>query len=342
VLDARWGLNQGFDLYSGNFDATSADVSSIGDLRRSADRVADDASMWIRAHTGQPFFAWVHFYDPHSPYVTPPAPFATRFHDPYTAEIAFADSQLGRLLPLVGQNTIVVVTADHGEGFGEHGERGHGLLLYEESLHVPLAIAGPGVPVHARVDTPVSLVDIYPTIAELIGVKVPAAVQGHSLLPLCRGSHDHATPVYAETMYPRLRFGWSELRSLRSGAQKLIESPKPEMYNVATDPRETKNLAGANIADARRNLQRTTTALEQNAPAQTAQTADLETRARLAALGYTSAGAQRSSGPLAAPRDKMDEVDALNQAREEMGRGENAEAEARLQDLVRQDSGMLE
>jgi arylsulfatase A-like enzyme/Tfp pilus assembly protein PilF len=340
VLDARWGLNQGFDLYSGNFDATSQDVSSIGDLRRSADRVADDAAIWIRAHTGQPFFAWVHFYDPHSPY-DPPQVFASRFNDPYTAEIAFADSQLGRLLTLVGPNTIVIVTADHGEGFGEHGERGHGLLLYEESLHVPLAVVGPGIP-HARVQTPVSLVDIYPTIAELVQVKVPAAVQGHSLMPLIRGSREHATPVFAETMYPRLRYGWSELRSLRTGSRKVIESTKPELYDLADDPKETHNLATGNIADARRQLQRTLAVLGTNAPAQSAQTADLESRARLAALGYVSAGAPAISGPLPSPRDKMAEVDALNRARNAIAAGNNAAAEQGLHDLVQRDGGMLE
>jgi len=340
VLDARWGLNQGFDVYSGNFDATSADVSSIGDLRRSADRVADAAADWIRPRPGKPFFAWVHFYDPHSPYA-PPETFAKRFPDPYTAEIAFVDSQLGRLQTLLGNNTIVVVTADHGEGFGEHGERGHGLLLYEESLHVPLLIAAPGV-TRTRVSTPVSLVDIYPTIADLLGLKTPAAVQGHTLVPLMTGAREHATPIYAETLYPRLRFGWSELHSLRNGSRKLIDSSRPELYDLATDPHESKELPAANIADARRALQRTLARLQTGAPAQEAQAADLETRARLAALGYISSGAAAAAGPLPSPRDKMAEVDDLNLAREDMMAGNWKNAEVRLHDLLQRDHGILE
>ena len=342
VLDARWGLNQGFDLYSGNFDATSADVTSIGDLRRPADQVADDAVAWMRAHTGKPYFAWVHFYDPHSPYA-PPQTFAHRFSDPYVAAVAFADSQLGRLMTIADQNnTIVIVTADHGEGFGEHGERGHGLLLYEETLHVPLVIAAPGMR-KTRIATPVSLVDIFPTVADLLHIKRPAAVQGHSLMPLIAGATKHDTPVYAETMYPRLRFGWSELTSLRQGARKYIDSPKPELYDLAADPPEKNNLPTTSVPDERRALRRIVASLEENAPAQTAQAADLEARARLAALGYISAGApQAPKGPLASPRDKMPEVDELNRAREEIAAGDTAAAESRLRDLVQRDGGMLE
>ena len=283
VLDARWGLNQGFDTYSGNFDATRTDVFSLADLQRPANEVIDDALPWLLTNGNQekPFFAWVHLFDPHMPYA-PPSPFRERFaNNPYAGEIAFADSQLARLLDKVDlTRTIVVIAGDHGEGFGEHGEHGHGLLLYEETLHVPLIIASPaGLPRGIRVPTPVSLVDIYPTLAELVDLQSPP-VQGHSLVPLCRGSRTHPTPIYAETLYPRRRFGWSELRALRDGSRKLIDSSRPELYDLREDPRESHDLAAARpevLRERRGELKKAVAVLEQNPATQSAAAIDADT-----------------------------------------------------------------
>ncbi len=352
VLDARWGLDQGFDVYSGSFDASSADVFSLADLQRTADRVADDALAWLGQSSEKPFFAWAHFYDPHTPYTPPPA-VGERFADPYAGEIAFTDSQLARLLKSLeerGQlrNTIVVVAADHGEGFGEHGENGHGLLLYEETLHVPLIVRAPGLAPGRRVSVPVSLVDVLPTLTELARVKAPAQVQGQSLVSLARGGDEHATPIYAETVYPRRRFGWSALRVLRDGPWKVIESSEPELYDVASDARENRDLSSARNDVLRRALHRlreTSTKLARGAASPRPSGADAESRAKLAALGYVS-GASRAGGTpdaqLPSPRKKIHRFNELTRARTELALRHFGEAEAQLRELARAEPGMLE
>jgi arylsulfatase A-like enzyme/Tfp pilus assembly protein PilF len=350
ILDARWGLNQGFDTYSGNFDATNPDVFSLADLQRPANEVVDDALRWLQSGRKEtkPFFAWVHLFDPHMPYAPPP-PFRQRYaSNPYAGEIAFADSQLARLLDEIDLNkTVVVIAGDHGEGFGEHEEHGHGLLLYEESLHVPLIIATPdGLPRGLRVATPVSLVDVYPTVAELTGLKSPPAVQGHSLVPLCRGSRAHLTPIYAETLYPRRRFGWSELHALRDGSRKLIDSSRPELYDLQGDPRELRDLAAPRpevLRERRGQLKKAVAMLEKNAATQTAPPIDAEARARLAALGYVAGPARKTAGGLLpSPRDKIRSFEQLNDARAKIAAGHSADAERQLTELVRAEPSMLE
>jgi arylsulfatase A-like enzyme/predicted Zn-dependent protease len=351
VVDARWGLNHGFDMYSGSFDPTSSDAFSLGDLRRSADRVTDDALSWLNTRSDKPFFAWLHFYDPHSPYDPPPA-YAQRFAgNPYIAAIAFADSQLGRLLHALDrngqrQNTIIVVAADHGEGFGEHGESGHGLLLYEETLHVPLVLNAPGIlPKSVRVDTPVSLVDVFPTIADLVGIAIPPQVQGHSLIPLLKDRGRHETPIYAETLYPRLRFGWSELRAWRSGGKKLIDSSDPELYDLATDPAERHDLSAdaERVRDAQRRLRVAATELGKGAPSNAGHALDPEARARLASLGYiTGAAPAPQSAALPSPRSKIAAVDALNRGRESIAAADFTGAERTLRQLAEDEPGMIE
>jgi arylsulfatase A-like enzyme/Tfp pilus assembly protein PilF len=350
VLDARWGLNQGFDTYSGNFDATNPDVFSLADLQRPANEVIDDALRWLQSGRKEtkPFFAWVHLFDPHMPYA-PPSPFRERYTtNPYAGEIAFADSQLARLLDDIDlDKTIIVIAGDHGEGFGEHEEHGHGLLLYEETLHVPLIIATPdGLPRGLRVVTPVSLVDVYPTVAELAGLQSPPAIQGHSLVPLCRGSRTHATPIYAETLYPRRRFGWSELLALRDGSRKLIDSSRPELYDLQQDPRERRDLAAARpdaLREQRGQLRKAVAALEKNSVAQASLPVDAEARARLAALGYVAGPARTTAGGLLpSPRDKIRSFEKLNDARAKMAAGNSAEAERQLTELVRAEPNMLE
>ena len=349
VLDARWGLNQGFDMYAGAFDSTNPDVSSLADLQRPANEVIDDALRWLRAETGRekPFFLWVHLFDPHTPYA-PPSPFRERYAtNPYAGEIAFADSELSRLLRQVDPaNTALVIAGDHGEGFGEHRELGHGLLLYEETLHVPLIVAAPGLPRGARVSTPVSLVDVFPTLAELAGVAAPAEVRGHSLAPLWRGAKTHATPIYAETIYPRNRFGWSDLRALRDGSRKIIESSRPEMYDLRDDPGERRDLAGeqpAALRDRRGQLARVAASLETNAIRETAVPIDAEARARLAALGYiTGASEVASKATLPSPVDKIGSFQELSDARVLLTRGELDAAERRLLDIARAEPSMVE
>jgi len=354
VLDARWGLAQGFDTYSGSFDATAADVLSLADLSRTADRVVDDAIAWLETVDGRPFFAWVHLYDPHAPY-TPPAEYSRRFpNDPYAGEIAFADAQLGRLLSFLDRRTprdrlLVIVAGDHGEAFGEHGETGHGLLLYGESLHVPLVLSGgPLAPASRRIAEPVSLVDVLPTVCELAGLPVPAAAQGRSLGALNRSASREKTPVpiYAETLYPG-RFGWSELRSLRVGDWHLIQSSENELYDLADDPHETRDLAAAKPAELRetvRSLAGLRAKLE-SGPAAASEAVALDEAARLRALGYL-AGAPAAPPAAAAsapnPRRKIVVYEQLLQARQSLADGDLAGAEQQAAAIVEHEPAMAE
>jgi hypothetical protein len=209
---------------------------------RPADQVIDDALAWLDALGTRAFFLWVHLYDPHANQTLPDA-FRARFAgDPYAGAIAFADAQVGRLLDRLDQRrTAIVVAGDHGESLGDHGEEEHGIFLYESTLHVPLIIRAPQIDPH-RVSALISLVDVAPTILDLMHLEAPR-LDGRSLLPLLknRGALPERV-VYAESMYAR-RFGWSPLRVLRDERFKLIDAPRPELYDLDVDPFEAHNLA---------------------------------------------------------------------------------------------------
>ncbi|HXZ74339.1 MAG TPA: sulfatase, partial [Streptosporangiaceae bacterium] len=197
VLDGRWGIGQGFERYFDDFDLAKHEGQGMDAVQRRGDEVVDEALRWLAADRGRPFFAWVHLYDPHSPYDAP-EPWRSRFPasvvGSYDAEIAWTDSQVGRLIDALAadgrlERTLVAVVADHGESLGEHQEQQHGFFLYEATLHIPLILAGPRIPART-VSDPVRIVDAMPTLLEDLGVQVPAAVQGRSLLPLVEGRSD--------------------------------------------------------------------------------------------------------------------------------------------------------
>ena len=237
VLAANRGLARGFDVYS---DGRRPDRKAPH--RRPADQVIDDALAWLDTVATQPFFLWVHLYDPHANQTLPDAYRARFAGDPYAGAIAFADAQVGRLLDRLDQRrTAIVVAGDHGESLGDHGEEEHGIFLYESTLHVPLIIRAPQIDPH-RVSALISLVDVAPTILDLMHLEAPR-LDGRSLLPLLkdRGALPERV-VYAESMYAR-RFGWSPLRVLRDERFKLIDAPRPELYDLDVDPFEAHNLA---------------------------------------------------------------------------------------------------
>ena len=297
----------------------------------------------------------MHFYDPHAPYDPPPDFRGKHGSAPYAGEIAFADSQLARLLKSIPRrkrtarkDTIVVVTADHGEGFGEHGENGHGLLLYEESVHVPLVVRATGLlRAGLRIAQPVSLVDVVPTVCELAGLAVPEEVQGRSLAALAGGEHRDAVavPIYSETLYPG-RFGWSDLRSLRVGSWRLVQSSESELYDLAADPQEAHDLAAAQpdvVRETTRALAGLRSQLERSATAATE--IGLEEAARLRALGYVGGAvvAPAAAGaPLPNPRRKIEVYTQLLQARQALADGDLASAERQAERLVEREPGMIE
>ncbi len=248
VLDSRFGLNHGFDFYYDHFDFSRLDEANLDEMERPGNLVADQVLEWLGNNSQKKFFVWMHLYDPHFPY-RPPEPYIHEYADhPYDGEIAFADEQVGRLLRFLKeknlyQNTVIMLSGDHGEGLGEHGEKTHGFFIYNATMHVPLIIHLPGKPVELTVDDPVSLVDLMPTALAAVGVDIPSQVQGRNLLPALRGEKaGSGRTVYGETFLPRIHFNWSELRGAENVKYHFIDAPRPELYDLAKDPGELHNL----------------------------------------------------------------------------------------------------
>jgi choline-sulfatase len=250
ILDRRFGLNQGFDVYDSPFDLHQHAGIDPGDIKRPASAVESAAARWIGENAGKPFFVFLHFYDLHTPY-DPPAVYRRRYPaSGYDAEIAYVDSTIGRLEDFLRQRGLfqkctIVFTADHGEGLNEHGESAHGYFIYQSTIHVPLIFHWPenigGYP--QRVDAPVSLIDVAPTILQFLGLPPPRQFQGHSLLSeIQTPSFDQPETVYSESLYSYYHFGTAPLRGLRAGAYKFISAPKPELYNLKGDPNERDNV----------------------------------------------------------------------------------------------------
>jgi arylsulfatase A-like enzyme len=329
VLDHEWGLNQGFDVY--HDPAVRPGVIDRESLRRPADQVVDDALDWLHEVDGGRFFAWLHFYDAHAP-VQPPPEFASpNGQDSYVGAIGFVDFQLSRVITFLDERglldrTVVVIVGDHGESLGEHGEASHGLFIYESVMRVPLVIRAPFVSMKGRrVTDPVRLVDVTPTVLDLLGQMPAQGTDGQSLVPLMSGAvKELGLEAYSESRYSFDRFGWSPLQSLRQGRFKLILAPRAELYDLASDPHETINLFGqrAELAAAMTRRLRTI------APADTERAADLpaidtDTRAKLAALGYVNGSASRSphdaAEPLADPKDRIELYRQFIQSPERQG-----------------------
>jgi arylsulfatase A-like enzyme/Flp pilus assembly protein TadD len=245
VLDSAFGLGRGFSVYDDNVHSEK-DVAGT-DIERPADRVCDAALAWLGQRPEDPFFAWVHFFDPHLPY-TPPPRFAERLPDPYDGEIAFVDSQVDRLVKYVDAaglraNTMLVLVGDHGQGLGDHKETAHGLFIYDSTMRVPLILSLPGVLPEARtVASPVGVVDLFPTIIDLLGWTVPQDLDGRSLARACLMGEAPSSYVYGENEYPRLGFGWAPLYSLTGERWKYIDAPRPELYDLPADPGEMANV----------------------------------------------------------------------------------------------------
>ncbi|PYQ38385.1 MAG: hypothetical protein DMF77_24225, partial [Acidobacteria bacterium] len=286
------------------------------------------------------------YYDPHAPY-EPPGDLAERFRAaPYDGEIAFVDLQLGRLLRGLEEKgalvrTIVLATADHGESLGEHGEGTHGLFVYDATLRVPWIVAGPGIAAGRVPDTVARGIDVLPTLLDYSGLPIPPAIEGRSLRPALEGREMSDAPSYAETLYPEREFGWAPLHALRTARLKLIEAPRPELYDLAADAKETTNRLGEQGAQAEELRRKLALALSRPPPAAAAQV-DGETAERLEALGYVAGGrAQPSSGATA--RDPKDGVRLLPRINRGMSlaRTDPATAVRDLTSVLADDPGLL-
>jgi len=350
VLDSKWGLNQGFDYYYDRFDLSKFEKISLGTVQRPANEVMDEALKWLGQNKGSKFFTWIHLYDPHTPY-EPPAPFAEKYtKNPYVGEIAFADSQLARLDRFIEENgltesSLLVIAGDHGESLGEHQEATHGFFIYQEALHVPLIFVTP-IPRFKGLSAlaVVSLVDIMPTVLEMAGLPVPGEVQGESLVPLFfRPTDDPDRYAYSETYYPRFHYGWSELRGFQNKRYKLIIAPQKELYDLAADAEELKNMASVET-DVLTRLDAAAAQFigeySQNAHELDFRKIDPETREKLAALGYIGSftDSKKLEGKtLANPREKIVVFNELSRAREMGMEGQVDEAIAVIERIIATD-----
>jgi arylsulfatase A-like enzyme/cytochrome c-type biogenesis protein CcmH/NrfG len=341
VLRGRTGLSTAFDFYEDTIEFQSS--AGLGGLQRPGTETLAKVKPWLESQAGRPFFLFFHIYEPHSPY-TPAAPFGTRYaSSPYDGEIASADAIVGQLIDDLRRlgiydRALVVLLSDHGEGLGQHGEEEHGLLLYNEDIHVPLLVKLPSAArAGATVDAPVQLADVTPTVAALLGLKPAAEWKGVSLL----AQLDAPLPdrrIYSETFYPRLHFGWSDLQSLTDGVHHFIEGPAPELYDLAKDPGERSNILLDErrlYADMKRELSGLQVAL---APPSAV---DEETRQAMAALGYLGSGGV-TSGPLPDPKSQLPALAKLRDGFTQMHEKRWGEAEQTFRGLVQSNPQMVD
>ena len=343
VLDSRFGLARGFDVYDDQYVGRPA-PGRVDVVERPANDVMTRAIDWIRTVTGRPWFAWVHVYDPHEPYA-PPQPYASTYTTaPYDGEVAYVDSALGRMLDSLqaaGQldRTLVVVASDHGEGLGDHGERTHGLFAYDSTMRVPVVAwcrgrIRPGVLTESA-----GLIDLAPTVLDLLGVSWTAA-DGQSLRALVNGderAESQPSAQYFEALNANLTRNWAPLTGIVVGSLKIIDLPVPELYDIEADPGEMQNLYARRPDDARR--------LEQildgiaRAPSAPPAAIDSETSARLRSLGYVVSQPPTRPRRFTAADDPKNLVSldvALDEAMRISGGGNHAAAAAMLQDVIRQ------
>jgi choline-sulfatase len=333
VLDRRFGLARGFGTYDDHIERRAAVVSTLESERRGGE-VVSAAESWIAAQTG-PFFAWVHLYDPHAPY-DPPSPHREAHPgQPYDGEVAYADACVARVLAAAERRApgglVVAVVADHGEALGEHGETTHGFFVYQSTLRVPLVLAGPGITAGERRPGLARTADLLPTLLARLGVPVPPQLDGTDLL-----AGPAPREAYAESLYPET-LGWAPLRSLRVGSLKLVDAPRPELYDLALDPGETTDLAAARVEDVTR-LRAALAQARTTEVTAAARASDPEVAERLRALGYAAA-------PPVAPADatRKDPKDAValwrrfEEATWAAGRGDAARAEALLVELLKEE-----
>ncbi|MFZ2492550.1 MAG: sulfatase-like hydrolase/transferase, partial [Thermoanaerobaculia bacterium] len=334
VLRGETGLGSLFDSYDDTIEFVPG--AELGAIQRSGSATVAAATRWIGQRGPAPFFYFLHLFEPHTPYA-PPERFATSTSNPYDGEIAYVDAILGELLNQlkasgVYDRSLIVLLSDHGEGLGDHGEEEHGIFLYREALHVPLIVKLPGSDsAGATIETPAGLTDVFPTIMSLTGQAVPEGIDGVALL----GPHAVRRPdrrIFAETLYPRLHLGWSDLRSLVDGAHHYIDAPRAELYSVRNDIAEKRNI----VADERRVAAAFRKALETHPRTITAPSAaSAEEVAKLKALGYVSAPAAESGGPLPDPKDGIAHYRLYLSANVALADGNSAAAIEKLAEVLR-------
>jgi arylsulfatase A-like enzyme/Tfp pilus assembly protein PilF len=359
VLDSRWGLDQGFDYYYDNFDLTKYKTVSLDSVQRRGDEVLTEAYRWLGENGAQKFFAWIHLYDPHTPY-DPPEPYKSQYggkrYRLYDGEIAYVDQLIGEFRTYMEENglwekTLILFTADHGESLGEHEESAHGFFIYDSDVRVPLIVKFPGGKLAGRTITnQVRSIDIMPTVLNVVGGNIPESVQGESFLPLMLGQEEETERLaYCETYWPRYHYGWSELKLLRKGQYKFIDAPRPELYDVYDNPGETENLVNQRASlgiEMKRELDEmialySREGIDDIEP----QKIDDDSLIKLQALGYIGSfrTSQRGRGErLADPKDKIKLYNDIKMAQFLVTEKKTEEAENAIKKVLERDPSVLE
>jgi arylsulfatase A-like enzyme/Flp pilus assembly protein TadD len=353
VMDRRFGLSRGFDMYDSRFDQPSNEGSPTGEFKRLGADVVSIANRWLAENSNSTFFLFVHLYDLHTPYNLP-ASYRARFGSGYDAELRYVDEQVGTFLDFLRQrnlfdNSLVVLLADHGEGLEDHGESAHGYFVYQSTIRVPLIVHWPAgsASLPAKVDEPARLMDVAPTILEFAGIPAPPEFQGRSLMELLRldGSK---TPrdIYSETLYPHMHFGCSALQALRSGRYKYIDAAKPELYDLTADPGEIRNIYSQRTAVAlaqKEKLASLRARLGRQNPLPH-RVLDPGTLARLRSLGYVAGSADDSQSAEAGadPKDRIKDFSEYERALDLAGEGRIDESDVILKRLLARHPDLVE
>lgn len=331
-VDSRFGLDRGFDVYDDDFPSTSPFKSA--NAERKAEEVFRAFEPWFDKNAAEdaPFFVWIHFFDPHLPY-NPPSPLREQFAGRlYDGEVAYMDAIFGLVMrKFVDKNllsrTLVVAAGDHGESFGEKGESGHGVFLYEPAIHVPLIFFGEGhLPAGVVVPSRVRLIDIMPTVLDLLETPVPDNVQGQSLVPYIQKKKKADLENVLETFYPRENFGWAGLTGLMAGPWKYIHAPTDELYDLRADPAEDRNLARPDGRSAALKTRLDTLVRAAVGGAAARRTLTEEEKTRLRSLGYVDYSDPKSRAGAADPKDRVAELKMIQDAEKFEYEGNFAEA----------------
>ncbi|HET9225052.1 MAG TPA: sulfatase-like hydrolase/transferase [Thermoanaerobaculia bacterium] len=344
VLRSDTGIDDGFEFYEDSIAVATAGATS--EHQRSGRETLKHALGWILGHREQPFFFFLHLYEPHAPY-DPPEPFKSRYPSAYDGEIAAADAIVGELVQSLKNSglydpAIIIFTSDHGEGLEDHGEDQHGILLYREALWVPLLVKLPGS--HQgdsisrdSISQPRPLAHLFGTVLRLTGIDLPS--RPASWFDAEVDAKAEARPIYSETLYPRIHLGWSELRSLIDGRYHYIEGPSPELYDLERDPGEARNLITIERREASRLRQEMQT---YPATATTIGEIDPEDARKLAALGYVGTPRERGAGPLPNPRDEVKNLARIKAAFRFADERRLDEAIAALRSLLQENPKLMD
>lgn len=347
VFKRIFGFNQGFSFYDDRMPGGGGGENAT----RPAGVTVDHALAWLKTQpttTGKPFFVWLHFYDAHQPYVLPPVEFQRQYPgDIYDAEIAYVDQQLGRFLDAVRkvsppQKTMIVVLSDHGESLGDHGEYHHGIFLYDSTIRIAWMMSGPGIPAGVRVQQQAREIDLLPTLLDLLGGQASPVVQGTSLVPAFFGKPVPTTYSYEETMYPKFIMNWSSLRGIHTADWMYVRAPKPELYDLTSDPGELHNVIDAHPKEYRKLAEQLKLLIGNKGTEQVvSQQMDQQTMARLRSLGYLGGSSQQSVNLDSAGPDPKDYVEVLKLVHEAKDPPPGAEPAARrvalFQEALKQD-----